>query len=127
MGSYAIIYLKRKDKMNFDEYQEKAKEYDLFKNVEGLSEVGFIEKVLGLVGEAGETVDKVKKILRDKDGIATSEDKKEIAKELGDTLWYLANISRYLGIPLSEVAQMNIDKLESRMSRNRLHGEGDNR
>ena len=113
--------------MNFDEYQEKAKEYDLFKNVEGLSDVGFIEKVLGLVGEAGETVDKVKKILRDKDGVATGEDKKEIAKELGDTLWYLANISRYLGIPLSEVAQMNIDKLESRMNRNRLHGEGDNR
>lgn len=113
--------------MNFDEYQEKAKKYDLFEVTNDLDNVAFCEKVLGLVGEAGETADKIKKILRDKNGVATDEDKMEIAKELGDTLWYLANIARYLEIPLSEVAQMNIDKLESRMNRNKLHGEGDNR
>ena len=52
--------------MKFDEYQEKAAKYDLFEVTADLKEVGFIEKVLGLTGEAGETADKIKKILRDK-------------------------------------------------------------
>ena len=113
--------------MNFDDYQNKAAKYDLSNKVANLSEVGFIEKVLGLVGEAGETADKIKKILRDKDGVVSDEDRDLISKELGDTLWYIAAISRYLNIPLSEVAQGNIDKLESRHQRNKIHGEGDKR
>lgn len=113
--------------MNFDEYQEKAAKYDLFEATEDLKEVGFIEKVLGLVGEAGETADKIKKLLRDKDGIVSDEDRALVVKELGDTLWYLAAISRYLNTPLSEVAEGNIEKLESRYQRNKLHGEGDER
>lgn len=113
--------------MEFDEYQKKAAKYDLFDATSDLKGVGFIEKVLGLVGEAGETADKIKKILRDKDGIPSDEDRDLVTKELGDTLWYLAAIARYLGIPLSEVASGNIDKLESRFQRNKLHGEGDNR
>ena len=113
--------------MDFDEYQKKAAKYDLFDKVVDLNEVGFIEKVLGLVGEAGETADKIKKILRDKNGKVSDEDRDLIAKELGDTLWYIAAISRYLNVPLSEVAQGNIDKLESRYQRNKIHGEGDKR
>ena len=113
--------------MNFDEYQEKAAKYDLFEATEDLKEVGFIEKVLGLVGEAGEAADKIKKLLRDKDGIVSDEDRALVVKELGDTLWYLAAISRYLNTPLSEVAEGNIEKLESRYQRNKLHGEGDER
>ena len=74
-----------------------------------------------------EAADKIKKLLRDKDGIATSEDKAAVAKELGDTLWYIAAISRYLNIPLSEIASGNIEKLESRLKRNKLHGAGDER
>ncbi len=113
--------------MNFDEYQKKAKKYDFFEPGKDLRDVGFIEKVLGLVGEAGETADKIKKILRDKDGVVSDEDRDLITKELGDTLWYIAAVSRYLDVPLSEVANKNIDKLESRYQRNKLHGEGDNR
>jgi NTP pyrophosphatase (non-canonical NTP hydrolase) len=113
--------------MGFDEYQKKAKKYDLFEPNKDLKDVGFIEKVLGLVGEAGETADKIKKILRDKDGIISDEDKDLVVKELGDTLWYIAAISRYLDVPLSEVADGNINKLESRYQRNKLHGEGDKR
>ena len=113
--------------MDFDEYQKKAKKYDFFEATDDLKSVGFTEKVLGLVGEAGETADKIKKILRDKDGMVSPEDKELIKKELGDTLWYVAAISRYLGTPLSEVAMGNIDKLESRYQRNKLHGEGDGR
>ena len=113
--------------MNFNEYQEKAAKYDLFEKNSDLKEVGFIEKVLGLTGEAGETADKIKKIIRDKDGIVTDEDRDLVIKELGDTLWYIAAIARYLGVNLSEVASGNIEKLESRYQRNKLHGEGDKR
>ena len=112
--------------MQFDEYQEKIREFDFYEPGD-LKEVGFIEKVLGLTGEAGETADKVKKLLRDKDGVLTDEDREEIAKELGDVIWYVASIARYLDVPLSEVAQININKLTSRKERNKLHGAGDNR
>lgn len=113
--------------MDFNDYQKKAGKYDLFKKTTDLSEVGFLEKVLGLVGEAGETADKFKKILRDKNGAVTPEDKELVIKELGDTLWYIAAISRYLNVDLSEVAKQNLEKLESRYQRNKLHGEGDKR
>ena len=113
--------------MKFDEYQKKAAKYDLSEATSNLKEVGFIEKVLGLVGEAGETADKIKKILRDKDGVVSDEDRELIVKELGDTLWYIASIARYLEVPLSEVAGGNIEKLESRYQRNLIHGEGDER
>ena len=113
--------------MDFNEYQKKAAKYDFFDATGDLGEVGFIEKVLGLVGEAGETADKIKKILRDKDGVVSPEDRGLVVKELGDVLWYIASIARYLDVPLSEVASGNIDKLESRWQRNKLHGEGDER
>lgn len=113
--------------MKFDDYQEKSAKYDQFEPTQSFLEPGLFEKVLGLAGEAGEVTDKVKKIVRDKQGLLTDFDKKEIAKELGDTLWYLAGIARYLEIPLSEVASGNIEKLESRYQRGKLGGSGDNR
>lgn len=113
--------------MKFDEYQEKASSTDLFEPSGDLSEVGFIEKVLGLAGEAGEVTDKVKKVLRDKDGVFSEDDKKAVAKELGDVLWYLSNISRYLGVSLEEVAKMNLAKLSDRAKRGKIHGAGDER
>ena len=116
--------------MDFDEYQRKAAKYDCFKKplqLKSLTEAGFLEKVLGLTGEAGETADKVKKIIRDKKGEFTDEDKGEIVKELGDVMWYLAGISRFLGVELSEVATLNLTKLESRLNRGKIGGSGDNR
>jgi NTP pyrophosphatase (non-canonical NTP hydrolase) len=113
--------------MNLDKYQKRAAEFDLFETTVDLKSPGFLEKVLGLVGEAGEAADKIKKIIRDKGGYASEEDREAIAKELGDVLWYVANVARYLNIPLSEIAEGNIDKLTSRKKRNKLHGEGDNR
>ena len=113
--------------MDFDDYQLKAAKYDLSEKTPDLKAIGFIEKVLGLTGEAGETADKIKKILRDKDGVVSEEDKDLIAKELGDTLWYIAAIARYLDLPLSGIAEGNIAKLENRFQRNKIHGEGDKR
>ena len=113
--------------MEFDTYQKQAAKYDLFEADGDLKGVGFIEKVLGLTGEAGEVADKIKKVLRDKDGVVSDEDRGLIVKELGDTLWYIAAIARYLDVDLSEVAGGNLAKLESRYQRNQLHGEGDKR
>lgn len=112
--------------MEFDDYQKKIIKYDTFSKCD-LKEVGFVEKVLGLTGEAGETADKIKKILRDKNGVVSDEDRSSICKELGDTLWYLASIARYLDLPLSEVAEKNVEKLEDRYQRNKIHGAGDER
>jgi NTP pyrophosphatase (non-canonical NTP hydrolase) len=76
-----------------------------------------------LAGEAGEVTEKVKKMLRD----GTVPDKKEIAKELGDVLWYISALAGDFGISLEEIAQMNYEKLKSRQERNVISGSGDNR
>ena len=113
--------------MKFDEYQEKAQKYDTGNPGDGLMSIAFMEKILGLAGEAGEAVDKVKKILRDNNGEISAEARAELLKELGDTLWYIASVARYLDEPLSRVAKANLAKLESRYQRHQLHGSGDNR
>lgn len=113
--------------MNLDKYQSRVAGFDLFESAKDLNNPGFVEKVLGLVGEAGEAADKVKKIIRDKGGRADEEDRLAIAKELGDVLWYVANVARYLDLSLDEVAAMNIEKLSSRQRRGKIHGEGDER
>jgi NTP pyrophosphatase (non-canonical NTP hydrolase) len=87
----------------------------------------FIYPTLGLVGESGEVAEKIKKILRDKNGIVEKEDREEIKKELGDVLWYLAQISTELKIKLDDVAKTNLEKLFSRLKRGKIKGSGDNR
>jgi NTP pyrophosphatase (non-canonical NTP hydrolase) len=77
---------------------------------------------LGLCGEAGEVAEKVKKQVRD--GVFN---RHEVAKELGDVLWYLANISNDIGYSLKEIANMNVDKLKGRKERDVIKGSGDNR
>ena len=88
---------------------------------------GFVYCVLGLVGESGEIADKLKKVIRDKNSQLGEEEIMGVAKELGDVLWYVSNLSHELGFSLEEIAQMNVDKLQSRMKRNKLSGSGDDR
>lgn len=109
--------------MNFADYQKKSRETAFYPNVNR----NFIYPVLGLAGESGEVVEKIKKVLRDKEGRVDEETKQEIVKEMGDVLWYLANLAAELGVSLEEVAQKNLEKLQSRRERNKLHGSGDNR
>ena len=82
---------------------------------------------LGLTNEAGEVAGKVKKIFRDKAGVIGEEDRQALKSELGDVLWYLAQICTELDLTLEEVAEANLEKLFSRLERNQIRGEGDHR
>lgn len=110
--------------MNFNDYQKQAlttaiTSDDDFKDM--------MHWVLGLNGEAGEVAEKLKKIIRDKNGVISDADKQELAKELGDVLWYLAVFAHDLGVSFDEVAATNLQKLADRQQRNKLGGSGDNR
>ena len=112
--------------MDFNEYQNKAKQFAIYK---------FQDKVtypaLGLASEAGEVCGKIKKVMRDTDGILNLKYKYdrvlEIKSELGDVLWYIANIAEDLDIPLQDIAEENIGKLQDRKNRDKIQGSGDNR
>lgn len=82
---------------------------------------------LGLAGEAGEIANKVKKIIRDNQGIVTDDARQSLTDEIGDCLWYMAVLCTDLGIDLDKVAETNLEKLGDRQARGKLHGDGDNR
>mgnify|MGYP001578964519 FL=1 len=109
--------------MTFEEFQNKSRTTAIYPKIGE----NFIYPTLGLVGEAGEVAEKIKKVLRDKQGLISEETKIELNKELGDVLWYLSQLASELKISLDDIADSNIKKLYSRMERNKLSGEGDNR
>lgn len=109
--------------MTFNEYQAKARETAIFPDEDNR----FIYATLGMMGEAGEVSEKIKKIWRDKGKAVSVEDREEIKKELGDVLWYMSQLALEIGIDFDDIAVHNINKLQSRLARNVLHGAGDNR
>lgn len=108
-------------RLTLNEYQKKCLTTAIYPND---GQVSYL--ALAICGEAGELADKVKKIIRDKNGNADDTDKKELALELGDVFWYTANLAKVLGFDLSEIVELNIKKIESRVKRGTLHGSGDN-
>ena len=82
---------------------------------------------MGVAGEAGEVVEKWKKIVAYKDGKVTADDVAELAKELGDVVWYIAVMAHSLGLSFEDVMQRNVEKLQSRQNRGVIKGRGDNR
>jgi len=110
-------------RMNLNEYQQlalrtahpKDKKNEMF------------HLVFGLVGEAGEIAEKIKKVIRDKDSDFTDFDTVDLKKELGDILWYVATLADYFDIKLEDIGTGNIEKLASRQKRGVLSGSGDNR
>ena len=109
--------------MDFKTYQKKARVTAQYPNLGSNN----IYPTLGLVGEAGEVAEKVKKVIRDKNGIFDEESKKSIKKELGDVLWYLSNLCNEFGFSLDDVALQNIEKLKLRSARGKISGSGDDR
>lgn len=108
--------------MTLNEYQQKALETAIYPE-----EQKIIYPTLGMCGEAGEVADKVKKVIRDNNQDFTPLKKAELAKEIGDVLWYCATLAHDLGYTLEQIAEINYEKLKSRQMRGKLSGEGDNR
>jgi NTP pyrophosphatase (non-canonical NTP hydrolase) len=82
---------------------------------------------LGLCGEAGEVAEKVKKTIRDDGGVLSDERRDALARELGDVLWYVAQLATEAGLDLETIAGDNLEKLLSRQERGVLRGSGDDR
>jgi NTP pyrophosphatase (non-canonical NTP hydrolase) len=109
--------------MDFNEYQTKSRK------TAGYPAIGHpvIYPVLGLVNEAGEVAGKIKKVFRDKDGEINEETRAALKAELGDVLWYIAQVATELGLSLDEIAEYNISKLYDRLERGKIRGDGDDR
>ena len=108
---------------DFDTYQKEARKTAIYPNLGN----NLWYPALGLTGEAGEVAEKVKKIYRDDMGRALPPRIVDIGKELGDVLWYIANLATELGLDLSIIAEDNLQKLQDRTNREKLHGSGDER
>ena len=109
--------------MDFSDYQRRSRATALYP---GLGE-SLAYPALGLCGEAGEVAELVKKALRDEGGVLSAERRDLLTRELGDVLWYLAQLSTEAGLDLGAIAAANLEKLASRAARGTLHGAGDDR
>lgn len=109
--------------MKLSEYQVLSRETAIYPTLGAK----IVYPALGLAGEAGEVVEKIKKLVRDTDGTITLKFQTDLAKELGDVLWYVAQVATEAGLTLEEVAIGNIEKLRDRQQRGVLQGGGDDR
>ena len=136
--------------MDFNEYQKKAHETAIYPTEIGLtlpmnstgympySKLSWIYPALGLAGESGELLNKLKKVIRDQNGIISTGEEGEmgepigiqyddIFKEIGDILWYCAELATIFNVELDTIALANINKLAIRAKRNQITGSGDSR
>ena len=109
--------------MNFTDYQTQSRKTAKYPAIGH----PVIYPTLGLTNEAGEVAGKIKKIFRDKGGVIGDAEREALKGELGDVLWYLAQVCTELDLSLDEVAEHNIEKLYSRLERGKIGGDGDNR
>ncbi len=109
--------------MQFDEYQRHSRTTARYPD----HGHNFIYPTLGLAGEAGEVAEKIKKVIRDRHRVLDQAAKAELAKELGDVLWYVAQLATELDLSLEAIAADNLEKLFDRQRRGQLGGSGDNR
>lgn len=109
--------------MDLNEYQTKSRKSAVYQSFGA----PYVYPALGLASEAGEVAGKIKKAIRDNNGVIDEARKKEISGELGDVMWYVAQLATELGLTLDEIAEANIEKLYSRLERGKISGDGDNR
>lgn len=135
--------------MDFNEYQTRTATTAKYPG-QG-STLGLLYVGLGL-GEQGEVQGKIKKVLRDDIGhlfepdnenvrcephmvrdvmlhenVLSDERRSQIKAELGDVLWYAAQLATEIGVDLGDVAEANLQKLADRMERGVIQGSGDDR
>jgi NTP pyrophosphatase (non-canonical NTP hydrolase) len=108
---------------DFDDYQRESRK------TAGYPPIGHavIYPALGLVNEAGEVAGKIKKIFRDKEGVIGDAECTALKAELGDVLWYLAQVATELDLSLQDIAEANLTKLFDRLERGKIKGDGDYR
>lgn len=113
--------------MQFGEYQKKSRATAIYPDIGN----NFVYPVLGMAGETGEVAEKVKKLIRDasvKSAADISPEKRaELEKEIGDVLWYMAQLCSELSVDFDTVASNNLEKVLSRKERDVIHGEGGER
>ncbi len=112
--------------MTLDEYQVQARSTAIYPE-----EARVLYPTLKLAGEAGEVAEKLGKLMRDEGllpgGQLDNAQRDALAKEIGDVLWYVANLAADLGLSLEAIGRTNLDKLASRRDRGVLGGSGDER
>lgn len=126
--------------MNFSEYQKKAHETAIYPTDIGLFDVTgydmgsyplielkWIYPALGLAGESGELLNKLKKVIRDQNGEIYPSNIIDLMNEIGDLLWYISEICSVFDFDLDMIARHNILKLAKRAKDNKIKGSGDNR
>lgn len=111
--------------MEFNEYQIKSREHAFYPNQN--TPEAFKYLIYGITGEAGELAEHFKHALRDDEDTLTVERKEKIEKELADVLWYLANICSELNLDFDEIPKISLKKIDERVKRGTLVGEGDSR
>jgi NTP pyrophosphatase (non-canonical NTP hydrolase) len=109
--------------MDFNDYQTKSRKTARYPIIGH----AVIYPTLGLVNEAGEVAGKIKKVFRDKEGQINEETREALKAELGDVLWYIAQVATELDLSLDEIAEYNIAKLMDRLERGKIRGDGDHR
>jgi NTP pyrophosphatase (non-canonical NTP hydrolase) len=109
--------------MELSDYQERSRATAVYPG----AGANLLYPTLGLCGEAGEVAEKVKKMVRDDAGVLSDDRREALAKELGDVLWYVAQLATEAGLDLDAIATGNLDKLLSRRERDVLRGSGDDR
>lgn len=108
--------------MTFDDYQKAAVATAIYPD-----DLKLIYPAIGLAGETGEVMEHIKKTIRDNNRQLTEDRRHALAKELGDVLWYIANLAEDAGLSLADIARQNIEKVNSRKARGVQLGSGDNR
>ena len=117
--------------LELNEYQKKAHETANYPEgcVGGINanHTSWLYPALGLAEEAGEVAGKYAKAIRDEGGVISEERKAAIVKELGDVMWFVAELATCLEVDLDLVAEINLQKLASRQARGKINGDGDDR
>jgi NTP pyrophosphatase (non-canonical NTP hydrolase) len=108
--------------MELSDYQRQSR-----RTAEYPREAWLAYPALGLAGEAGEVAEHAKKAIRDDGGTVGEQRRAAMSKELGDVLWYVAQLATELDLDLDQIATQNLEKLFSRQARGVLSGDGDDR
>lgn len=111
--------------MELDEYQKLASRTANFSGIPGEHPIMYC--CLGLAGEMGELIEKVKKVMRNDAGIVSDEAREGIKREMGDVMWYLSQMARLMDISFDDVGATNIKKVYDRAERGVISSHGDNR